>query len=69
MTLACIDANGQSCVLVSRGDTVVALVTNDVSTEGIQQIMRMMRPSKLAAVSAACHVSARQLIPIAEQIR
>ena len=53
VTLTAVEANGQSCVLVSRQGRVVTLVTVDVSMDGIQRIMWMMRPSKLGALSAA----------------
>jgi glutamate 5-kinase len=49
--LTWVQANGQACVLMSRDGTVVALVTIEASAEGIDRIMWMMRPSKLAAIS------------------
>ena len=51
--LTWVQANGQACVLMSRDGTVVALVTIEASAEGIDRIMWMMRPSKLAAISVA----------------
>jgi RNA polymerase sigma-70 factor (ECF subfamily) len=45
----CVEANGQLCALIQRHGSVGALVTVDGSAEGIQQILWMMRPSKLAA--------------------
>jgi DNA-directed RNA polymerase specialized sigma24 family protein len=59
VTVACTEANGQLCALIQRRRAVTALVTVDGSTQGIQQIIWMMRPSKLAAVSATVQVSAR----------
>jgi RNA polymerase sigma-70 factor (TIGR02957 family) len=53
VTIARIEANGQGCVLISREGLVVALVTIGASAQGIDQIMWMMRPSKLAAISLA----------------
>jgi RNA polymerase sigma-70 factor (ECF subfamily) len=51
VTLAWIEINGQAAVLMSRDGTPVALSTIDASAHGISQIMWLMRPSKLAAVS------------------
>lgn len=51
MTLAWIEANGQASVLISRDGAVGALTTLSASTQGIDQLMWMMRPSKLAALS------------------
>jgi RNA polymerase sigma-70 factor (ECF subfamily) len=51
VTLTWIEANGHACVLVSRDGNVGALVTVHASAQGIDQLMGMMRPSKLAAVS------------------
>ncbi len=48
-----IETNGQASILLFRGGTPVALVTIDASTEGINQIMWFMRPSKLAAIVRA----------------
>jgi RNA polymerase sigma-70 factor (TIGR02957 family) len=50
VTLALIEANGQSSVLISRDGERVGLVTIDASEKGIDQIMWIMRPSKLTAV-------------------
>jgi hypothetical protein len=49
---------------MSRENTVTSLVT-----AGIERIMWMRRPGTLGVVSAARHVSTRQLIPIGEPIR
>lgn len=52
VTLTRIRTNGQSSVLITRDGAAVAVATIDASTEGIHQILWMMRPSKLAAISA-----------------
>lgn len=49
--LTTVNANGRACALVSRDDSVVALVTVGASAEGIDQILWFLRPSKLAALS------------------
>jgi RNA polymerase sigma-70 factor (TIGR02957 family) len=51
VTLAWVETNGQAAVLVSRDGVPVALTTIDASAQGIDQIMWIMRPSKLAAIS------------------
>jgi hypothetical protein len=51
VTLAWIEANGQPAVLISRNGEAVSLVTVSASAQGIDQIMWIMRPSKLTAVS------------------
>jgi RNA polymerase sigma-70 factor (ECF subfamily) len=51
VALAWLETNGQPAVLVSRNGTAIALVTVDASDEGIDRILWMMRPSKLAAIS------------------
>lgn len=51
VTLTWIDANGQACVLIRRDDAAVALATVSASADGIHQLMWMLRPSKLAALS------------------
>jgi RNA polymerase sigma-70 factor (ECF subfamily) len=53
VTLAWVETNGQAALLVSREGIPVALTTIDASAEGIDQIMWIMRPSKLAAMSIA----------------
>ena len=45
------ETNGQPSVLLLRDDIPVALATIDASAQGIYQIMWIMRPSKLTAVS------------------
>jgi RNA polymerase sigma-70 factor (TIGR02957 family) len=51
VTLAWVEANGQESVLISRNGEPVGLVTTDASERGINQIMWIMRPSKLTAIS------------------
>ncbi len=51
VTLSPMKTNGQPSVLISRGDTVIALVSIDASEQGIGQIMWIMNPAKLAAIS------------------
>ena len=53
ITLEWVETNGQTAVLISRDDRPVALGTIDASVQGIDQIMWIMRPSKLAAISTA----------------
>lgn len=53
VTVSWIETNGQAAVLISRDGIPGALGTIDASAEGIDQIMWIMRPSKLAAISAA----------------
>jgi len=50
VTLEMIETNGQASVLIWRGGVVAALATISASAQGIDQILWMMRPSKLAAV-------------------
>jgi RNA polymerase sigma-70 factor (TIGR02957 family) len=51
VTIEWVEVNGQSSVLLLRDGSVAALATIDASVEGIDQILWLMRPSKLAAVS------------------
>jgi Sigma-70, region 4 len=51
ITLAWVETNGQAAVLVSREDLPVALTTIDACEQGIDQIVWILRPSKLAAIS------------------
>jgi RNA polymerase sigma-70 factor (ECF subfamily) len=51
VTLAWVDVNGQAAVLVSRDGVPVALTTIDASAKGIDQIVWILRPSKLAGIS------------------
>ena len=55
ITLRWIEANGQASVLLSRDSMPIALATIDASAEGIDQIMWILRPSKLAAISRSVH--------------
>jgi len=52
MTLTWVQTNGQASVLMSREGISVALATIDASAEGIDQIMWILRPSKLSAISS-----------------
>jgi RNA polymerase sigma-70 factor (TIGR02957 family) len=51
ITLRWIETNGQGSVLLSRDGIPVALATIDASAQGIDQVMWILRPSKLAAIS------------------
>ena len=51
VTLTLIEANGQPSVLISRDGVVITVTSIDASAQGIDQILWMMRPSKLAAIS------------------
>jgi RNA polymerase sigma-70 factor (ECF subfamily) len=53
VTLSSVESNGQAALLVWRDGVPVALTTIDASAQGIDQIMWIMRPSKLAAMSTA----------------
>jgi RNA polymerase sigma-70 factor (ECF subfamily) len=53
VTIGWSETNGQASVLLSRGGAAVALVTIGASVEGIDRIMWVMRPSKLAAISSS----------------
>ena len=53
VTLSPMQTNGQPSVLISRGDTLLALVSIEASDQGIGQIMWVMNPTKLAAFSKA----------------
>ncbi|WAS91407.1 RNA polymerase sigma factor SigJ [Nannocystis punicea] len=48
-TTAWVAVNGRAGVLVSRGDTAVALLMIGASDTGIEQLLWIMSPSKLAA--------------------
>ena len=43
-------ANGQPSVTISRDGVIIAMVTATVSVDGIDQLLWMMNPAKLAAV-------------------
>jgi RNA polymerase sigma-70 factor (TIGR02957 family) len=51
VTLEWVEINGQSAVLVLRNGAVAALATVDGSEQGIEQILWIMRPSKLRGVA------------------
>jgi len=51
LTLEWTEVNGRWSVLLLRDGRVAALATIDASVQGIDQILWLMRPSKLAAVS------------------
>jgi RNA polymerase sigma-70 factor (TIGR02957 family) len=51
VTLTWIQTNGQSSVLIARDGAVVTVATIDASAQGIDQILWMMRPSKLTGIS------------------
>lgn len=53
VVLAPVHANGQSCVALERRGVVCALMTVSASAEGIDQLLWMMRPSKIRAAFAA----------------
>jgi len=48
-----IQANGRAAVRLSLAGAVAALLTVEASPEGIDQIMWVMRPSKLTGVAAS----------------
>ncbi|MEU2441620.1 RNA polymerase sigma-70 factor [Streptomyces rubradiris] len=48
-----VEANGRSAVLVSSGGQAVALLTADISTDGIDRLMWVMNPAKLAPYVAS----------------
>src|SRR5262245_8670984 len=52
VTVTVIQANGQACASLSRAGVVALLVTIEASPDGIDQIMWLMRPSKLTGVAA-----------------
>lgn len=51
VTLSWIQANGQSAVVIARGEAIIALFTVEASTQGIGQILWVMNPAKLAAIA------------------
>ncbi len=51
VTIAWIETNGQAAALILRDGAPVGLATIDASARGIDQIMWIMRPSKLSAIS------------------
>ena len=57
LTLKVIDANGRASLAMLRGGEIVALATVAGSKRRINQIMWVMRPSKLVAISRALQAS------------
>ena len=53
VTITVVQANGLASALMSRAGVVVMLFTIEASPEGIDQIMWVMRPSKLTGVAAS----------------
>src|SRR5258706_985367 len=60
VNLKLIDAHGRACLAMLRGDEIIALATITASKRRIEQIMWVMRPSKLVAISRSLQAS-RQL--------
>jgi RNA polymerase sigma-70 factor (ECF subfamily) len=48
-----VEANGRPAVLVSSGGVAVALLSVDISAEGIERIMWVMNPAKLSPYVAS----------------
>lgn len=48
-----VEANGRPAVLVLSGETAVALLTADISADGIDRLMWVMNPAKLAPYVAS----------------
>ena len=67
VTLTWMQVNGQSSVLIVRDGVIIVLVTVEVSLQGIGQIMWVMNPAKLTAISKSLQAGgqpqARQLHP------
>ena len=59
VTLSWIQVNGQTSVLITRGDVVIALFTVDASPQGISQILWVMNPAKLAAIARSLPASSQ----------
>jgi RNA polymerase sigma factor (sigma-70 family) len=57
VTLKIIDANGRASLAMLRAGEVIALATITASKRRIEQIMWVMRPSKLVAISQALKAS------------
>jgi RNA polymerase sigma-70 factor (ECF subfamily) len=56
-TVQWIEANGQSSILVSRDGAAVAIMTVDASAEGIDRLLWVMNPNKLATFHAVTNPS------------
>ncbi len=52
MDLHWVTANGRPAVALRRGDTLLGVVSIDASEDGIEQVLWMMNPGKLAAAVA-----------------
>jgi RNA polymerase sigma-70 factor (ECF subfamily) len=52
-TVTWIEANGWPAVLISHGETVAGFLTISASAHGIDQLMWVMNPAKLAGISRA----------------
>lgn len=64
VTLSWIEANGQDAILIQRNGEAIGMVSTDASDAGIHQILWLMRPSKLAAVSRASGTSFASAAPV-----
>jgi RNA polymerase sigma-70 factor (TIGR02957 family) len=53
ITVRWVETNGQASVLLSRDGFPIAFATINASPQGIDQIMWILRPSKLAAIAKA----------------
>jgi RNA polymerase sigma-70 factor (ECF subfamily) len=58
-TITTVQANGQPAVLLTRGDVPVALVTVSASAEGIERLLWVLNPTKLAGIAQAAEHAAR----------
>ena len=58
VTVAWLETNGQASVLISRDGIPGTFATIDVSAQGIDQIMWIMRPSKLSGISKSALIQA-----------
>ncbi|HZD49462.1 MAG TPA: RNA polymerase sigma-70 factor [Silvibacterium sp.] len=59
VTLSWMQVNGQSSVLITRGDVSIALFTVDATPQGISQILWVMNPAKLAGISGSLQASSQ----------
>lgn len=51
VSLEWMEVNGQAAVAILRGDTIGGMATIGASEQGIDEIMWMMKPSKLSSIS------------------
>lgn len=65
VTLAWVEANGQAAVLVLREGVPVALTTVGASAQGIDEIIWIMRPSKLVAIAKSAQTPGGAPGPVA----